>query len=41
MDPKLKLFQGYEDLFKDFGRYRRLIDKLNYVTVTRPDITCS
>ena len=27
------------DLFEDPERYKRLVEKLNYFTITRPDIT--
>ena len=27
------------ELLEDVGRYKRLVEKLNYLTVTRPDIT--
>ena len=29
------------ELFEDLERYRRLVGKLNYFTVTRPDIAYS
>jgi len=38
MDPNVKLVPGQGELFSNPGRYRRLIGKLNYLTVTRPDI---
>ena len=38
MDVNMKLLVGQGKLFKDVGRYRRLVKKLNYMTVTRPDI---
>ena len=28
-----------DELLEDVGRYKRLVEKLNYLTVTRPDIT--
>nr|ABN08283.1 hypothetical protein MtrDRAFT_AC155889g9v2 [Medicago truncatula] len=39
MDPNVKLLPGQREPLKDPGRYRRLVGKLNYLTVTRPDIT--
>jgi hypothetical protein len=39
MDPNIKLLPGQGEPLKDSGRYRRLVGKLNYLTVTRPDIT--
>jgi len=38
MDVNINLLPDQEELFKDIGRYRRLVKKLNYVTI-RPDIT--
>lgn len=37
MVPNLQLRKEGE-LFEDLERYRRLIEKLNYLTVTHPDI---
>ena len=37
MIPSLQLAKEGE-LFKDSKRYRRLIEKLNYLTVAQPDI---
>ena len=34
-----KLLPDKEELLENAGRYRRLVEKLNYLTVTRPDIT--
>jgi transposase InsO family protein len=39
MDPNVKLLPGQGELLKDPRRYRRLVGRLNYLTVTRPDIT--
>ena len=38
MDPNVKLVPGQGELLRDPGRYRRLVGKLNYLTITRPDI---
>jgi len=39
MDPNVKLLPNQGETFSDPGRYRRLVGKLNYLTVTRPDIS--
>ncbi|KAF3621208.1 Binding protein, putative isoform 2 [Capsicum annuum] len=39
MDPNAKLLPGQGEPFSDPERYRRLVGKLNYLTVTRPDIS--
>jgi len=39
MDPNIKLVPEQGKLFSDPGRYRRLVGKLLYLTVTRPDIS--
>ena len=39
MDSSVKLDGDTGDFFPDIGRYRRLVGKLIYLTVTRPDIT--
>ncbi|RVW96191.1 Retrovirus-related Pol polyprotein from transposon RE1 [Vitis vinifera] len=38
MDPNVKLIPGQGEPLGDLGRYRRLVGKLNYLTITRPDI---
>jgi hypothetical protein len=38
MDPK-KLLKNEGELFEDLGEYRCLVGKLNYLTITRPDIS--
>jgi len=38
MDPNYKLLQDYGELLDNLGRYRRLVGKLNYLTVIRSDI---
>ncbi|XP_045789477.1 uncharacterized mitochondrial protein AtMg00810-like [Trifolium pratense] len=39
MDPNTKLMPNQGESFSDPGRYRRLVGKLNYLTMTRPDIS--
>lgn len=39
MDPNVKFSKDDGLLFDNPGRYRRLVGKLIYLTVTRPDIT--
>jgi hypothetical protein len=39
MDPNVKLLSDQGETFSDPGRYRRLVGKLNYLTMTRPDIS--
>ena len=39
MDPNVKLVPGHGEFLGDLGRNRRLVGKLNYLTITRPDIS--
>ena len=39
MDPNVKLVPGQGESLGDPGRYRLLEGKLNYLTITRPDIS--
>ena len=39
MDPNVKLVLDQGELLRDRGRYRRLVGKLNYFTITRSDIS--
>jgi len=39
MDPNGLLLPEQGELYSDPGRYRRLVGKLKYLTITRPDIT--
>ena len=39
IDPNTKLLLGRGKLLSDLGRYRRLVGKLNYLTITRLDIS--
>ena len=39
MDPNVKLVPGQGESLGDPERYRRLVGKLNYLTITRPDIS--
>ncbi|RVW98382.1 Retrovirus-related Pol polyprotein from transposon RE2 [Vitis vinifera] len=39
MDPNVKLVPRQGEPLGDPGRYRRLVGKLNYLTITRPDIS--
>ena len=41
MNPNVKLVPGQGEPLHDPGRYRRLMGKLNYLTITRPDISFS
>jgi hypothetical protein len=39
MNPNVKLLPNQREPISDSWRYRRLVGKLNYLTVTRPDIS--
>src|ERR1044072_6265331 len=39
MDPNVKFLPNQGEPYPDPGRYRRLVGKLNYLTITRPDIS--
>ena len=39
MDPNVKLVPRQGESLGDHGRYRRLVGKLNYLTITRPNIS--
>ncbi|RVW40637.1 Retrovirus-related Pol polyprotein from transposon RE2 [Vitis vinifera] len=39
MDPNVKLIPGQGEPLGEPGRYRRLVGKLNYLTITYPDIS--
>ena len=39
MDPNVKLVPEQGEPLRDLGRYRRLVGRLNYFTITRPDIS--
>ena len=39
MDPNVKLYEDQGELLSNPERYRCLIGKLNYLTITRPDIS--
>jgi len=39
MDVNTKLLPDQEELLEDAKRYKRLVGKLNYLTVIRPNIT--
>ena len=39
MDPNLKLLANQSEMCPDPERYRRLVGKLIYLTITRPDIS--
>ena len=41
MDPNAKLVLGQREPLYDLGRYQRLVGKLNYLTITRIDISFS
>ena len=39
MDPNVKLVSGHGETLRDPKRYRRLVGKLNYLTITRLNIS--
>ena len=39
MNPNAKLYENQEELLSNPKRYRRLVGKLNYLTITLPDIS--
>ena len=39
MDPNVKLVPGQVELLRDPGKYRRLVGKMNYLTIIRPNIS--
>ena len=39
MDPNVKLYEDQGELLSNPERYRRLVGKLNYLTITCPDIS--
>ena len=39
MDPNVKFVPGQEEPLQDLRRYQRLVGKLNYLTITQPDIS--
>ena len=39
MDPNVKLIPGQGESLQDPGRYRQLVGRLNYLTITRLDIS--
>ena len=39
MDLNVKLTPSQGELLRDPGRYRRLVSKLNYLSITRPNIS--
>ena len=39
MDLNIKFVPGQGEPLRDPGRYRRLVGRLNYLTITRPDIS--
>ena len=39
MDPNVRLVLGQGEPLQDPRRYRRLVGKLNYLTITRSDIS--
>ena len=41
MDPNVQLCVDQGELLSNPNSYRRLVEKLNHITITRPDILCS
>ena len=39
MDPNVKLYEDQEELLSNPERYHCLVGKLNYLTITHPDMS--
>ena len=39
MDPNVKLYEDQGELLTNPEKYRRSVGKLNYLTITHPDIS--
>jgi len=41
MEPNLKVLLDERESLHDLGTYKRLVEKVNYLTITQPDISYS